>query len=201
MRLLAFTTAALLVLIPFASFAQDESFLPPNFRQMLEDENRNLPLPDEDQDLRELLQTILMIRLSQTLELSDEQILALSKRTGTYKDQLAEMKWQIAGARQELRAAVKRGEAEKIIEAKLEDCLMQEEAIADLLRTVITESRKQLTVEQAAKFYLFVGDFEHEMGSLVERARQNAALKRTQEQNRPPAVRNEPARIVRPGQR
>lgn len=199
MRAILLAVAFVMLLTPLAAVAQDESMLPPNFREMLKEENRNLRLPnDTDQDLRELLHTILMVRLSQALELSDEQTLALSKRAGSYKDELAEMKWQIAGAKHDLRVAVTRGESDEVVEKKLEDCLMQEEAIADLLRAMITESRKDLTVEQAAKFYLFVGDFENEMRDLIDRASQRAALKRTMEAQ--PAVRNEPASIARPGQ-
>ena len=164
-------TCAVLCAMPFAAFSQDEERMPPGFRTMLEEENRNLPLREmRDRDLHELLQTILMVRLAQSVELTDEKVVEFSKRVGSFKDQLHEMKWQIAASRETLRDAVECKDPDAVIRQKLDDCLLQELAITDLLRKLVHESRKDLTDVQAAKFYLFLGDFEQEMRRLVERA-------------------------------
>lgn len=167
-------TCAVLCAMPFAAFSQNEDRLPSGFRTILEEENRNLPLREmRDRDLHELLETILMVRLAQSVELTDEQIIEFSKRVGTFKDQLHEMKWQIAASRESLRDSVECKDPEAIVSRKLEDCLLQELAITDLLRKLVHESRKDLTEVQTAKFYLFLGDFEQEMRKLVERAFKN----------------------------
>ena len=164
-------TCAVLCAMPFAAFSQDEERMPPGFRTMLEEENQNLPLREmRDRDLHELLQTILMVRLAQSVELTDEKVVEFSKRVGSFKDQLHEMKWQIAASRETLRDAVECKEPDPVLRQKLDDCLLQELAITDLLRKLIRESQKDLTDVQAAKFYLFLGDFEQEMRRLVERA-------------------------------
>ena len=200
-RFLAYSMAVVVCLFPVAVLGQDEERMPPEFRRVLEEESRNLTLPEtEDSDLHAMVEAILMLRLSQALELSDEQILALTKRVGTYKDQLHEMKWQIGASRADLRDAVRQGKPEPIVEKHLEDCLMQEEAIADLLRKMVTECRRDLSTEHAAKLYLFVGDFEDEMRRLVQRAVKSATMKQTRERERveravgpPPAIREEDA--------
>ncbi len=197
-RFVTYFIAGLVCLLPVQAIAQEEERMPPEFRRVLEEETRALTLPEmKDRNLHEMVEAILMLRLSQALDLSREQILALSERVGIYKDQLHEMKWQIGAARADLRDAVDSGEPDPVISQRLEDCLMQEEAIADLLRKVITESRKDLSAEQAAKFYLFVGDFENEMRELVRRAVKSGAMKQSMEQERvdralgpPPAIRN-----------
>ena len=182
--------------IPFAAFGQDEERMPAGFRTMLEEENQNLPLREmRDRNLHELLQTILMVRLAQSVELTDEQILEFSKRVGSFKDQLHEMKWQIAASRETLRDAVQYKEPDAIVRRKLDDCLLQELAITDLLRKLVHESRKDLTDVQAAKFYLFLGDFEQEMRRLVERAfkRQAEGSARLEHLRTPPDLENDTA--------
>lgn len=188
-------TCAVLCAMPFAAFSQDEERMPPGFRTMLEEENQNLPLREmRDRDLHELLQTILMVRLAQSVELTDEQILEFSKRVGTFKDQLHEMKWQIAASRESLRNSVEIKDPDAIVSRKLEDCLLQELAITDLLRKLVHESRKDLTEVQAAKFYLFLGDFEQEMRLLVDRAfKHEPSSGHLQHLRTPPALNNDTA--------
>lgn len=143
------------------------------FRTLVENEARALHIPEQkDIEARELVAMVLMVRLKKAMDLTDEQTLKLVQDVGKYKDQLHQMKWQIGSSRQELRLALKSGASDAAIEQMLEGLLMQEEAIAELISTLVTEAQKDVSVAQAAKLYLFVDDFEQDMRRLIYRAQQ-----------------------------
>lgn len=140
-------------------------------RDLVADEAGDVGVSSGDQDLRQLLERILILRLRNSLELSDEQLHALSRRVGTFKERLTVMKFQRGGAREQLRDCLDEGLGEEQINVRLMALLRQEKAIAELLNEMIREAAKDLTVSQTAKLYLFVGDFETFMSDLIERAR------------------------------
>lgn len=141
------------------------------FRELMEDEAGDAAVSADDQDLRQLLERILILRLRKSLELSDEQLHALSRRVGTFKERLTAMKFQRGGAREQLRDCLDEGLGDEQINVRLDALLRQEKSIAELLHEMIREAAKDLTVSQTAKLYLFVGDFETFMTKLIERAR------------------------------
>jgi len=165
--------ALLIALFCIPSFAQDDTA--PNelqtFRDLVADEAGAAAVQADDEGLHQLLERILILRLRNTLELSDEQLHALSRRVGTFKERLTAKKYQRGIARDSLRDCLDEGLAEGHIHERLSTLLQQEKAIAKLLHGMISEAGKDLTIAQTAKLYLFVGDFEVFMSDLIERAR------------------------------
>ena len=123
----------------------------------------------EDSDMVALFDGLLIARLSRALDLDPEETIVLFHRVGTYKDQLHELKWQVGAARYGLADALDRGAPDSAIEKMLEDLLLQEEAVAVLIRLLVTESQKDVPLAKSARLYLFVGDFEDYVGRLFQR--------------------------------
>lgn len=123
----------------------------------------------DDSDMVALFDGLLIARLSRALDLDPEQTIVLFRRVGTYKDQLHELKWQLSAARYGLAGALDRGARDAMIERMLENLLLQEEAVADLIRLFVTESQKDVSLAKSARLYLFVGDFEDYVARLFQR--------------------------------
>jgi hypothetical protein len=141
-------------------------------RKLVTHETRKLDIADEEhEDIIELVDAWMMVRMASELELDPQETIRLFKHVGTYKDQLHQMKWQIGAARSQLRGSLETATDDEI-ERQLEDLLLQEEAVANLVRVFITEARKDVSTVQAARLYLFLGDFENEILSLISRANQ-----------------------------
>ncbi len=124
----------------------------------------------EESDMVALFDGLLMAQLARALDLAPEETIALFHRVGTYKDQLHELKWQVSEGRFALESALKRGVPSAAIEEMLEDLLLQEEAVAELIRLLVTESQKDVSFAKSAHLYLFVGDFEDYVSRLFQRA-------------------------------
>lgn len=124
----------------------------------------------QDTDMVALFDGLLMARLSGALKLDAEETIKLFHRVGSYKDQLHEIKWNIGSARQELYDALGENAPDPAIETKLEDLLLQERAAADLLRRMVTEAQKDVSLQKSARLYLFVEDFEEYVSRLLEKA-------------------------------
>ncbi|HIA47104.1 MAG TPA: hypothetical protein EYN96_03840 [Candidatus Hydrogenedentes bacterium] len=140
-------------------------------RMMIEERTSGLDINDPDEkNIIELVDAWLMVRLSSELKLTTEETVQLFKRVGTHKDQLQEMKWQMGAARLELRIAARDGFDTDIIEEQLENMLLREEAVADLIKSFVTEAQKDLSTHRTAQLFLFLGDFEQEVVDLIERS-------------------------------
>lgn len=140
------------------------------FRNLVEDEAGDAALPSNAQDLQQLLERILVLRLRNSLQLSDEQLHALSLRVGTFKKRLTAMKFRRGSAREHLRDCLDEGLGEDQINQRLTTLLEQEKAIAKQLHKMILAAGESLTIAQTAELYLFIGDFDVFMSDLIERA-------------------------------
>jgi len=148
-----------------------EGDAPDSFETLVRRENRDVALEEfAGEDIIELVDALLMVRLAETLDLESEEMMRLFARVGSHKDQLHELKWQIGGARQKLRAAIESDAPPKELVERTNDLLMQEQAVAQLVRDFIEGAREDVSERQAAKLYLFLGDFEDYIVGLLQRA-------------------------------
>ena len=117
-----------------------------------------------------LFDGVLMAQMARALNLNPRETVMLFERVGSFKSQLHELKWQIGASRASLRALIETGASTPALEQALEDLLLQERAAAELTRTLVTESQKDVSLAQSARLYLFVGDFEEYVLRLLNRA-------------------------------
>ncbi len=141
------------------------------FQEMLRAQNRDVPLTGlGGEDVVKLVDALLVVRLGQALDINKEETVKLFAHIGKAKDQLHELKWQIGHNRAMLRDAIAAGAPDAEIQKQLDDLLIQEKAVANLVREFVEGAGKDITTAQSAKMYLFLGDFEAYIVGLLERA-------------------------------
>lgn len=172
-RLLVFITAVLVAAAP--ALAQDHANQKAdmeNFRLLVEEEAQELSVKyPQDSDIINLVERVMMVRLAQTLGLTVEETQNLGTRVGQCRTQVYNLKWLRADLRQSLREAIEAGD-EEAVEERLDKLLKLEVTISQLIEKMIRDSQSDLTVEQAAKFYLFIEDFEDELSRMIDKAQQ-----------------------------
>ncbi len=140
------------------------------FQSLVRTENRDVPLADfAGEDVVKFVDALLMVRLTQALELSPDQSIKLFAHVGAHKDQLHELKWQIGGGREALRTALAAGAPSGEIRKQLDDLLVQEQAVARLINELVTGAGQDVSIRQSVRLYLFLGDFEQYIVGLLER--------------------------------
>lgn len=140
------------------------------FQSLVRTENRDVPLADfAGEDVVKFVDALLMVRLTQALELSPDQSIKLFAHVGAHKDQLHELKWQIGRGRQALRSALASKAPPDELRKQLDDLLIQEQAVARLINELVTGAGQDVSVRQSVRLYLFLGDFEQYIVGLLER--------------------------------
>lgn len=125
-----------------------------------------------DKDLKELIDTVRIFRLSRTLELSDEQTVMLMRRYDDLKKQISELWDKRNQMMEQLREKVNKNAPEAEIEQVLNDLSKLEEENFYARRDLLKKAGQDLTITQRAKLLLFMQDFERDMRKLLERARE-----------------------------
>lgn len=165
---------------PSDSVAAPEDDRIPNqneFVDLVRRDNQDARLQDyADDDVVALVDALLILRLTERLGLTSNETAALFKRVGDYKDQLHRLKWIIGEKRGQLRDAIESQDPDGAIRERVEDLLLQEEAVARIINMFIQEAREDLTIRQAADLYLFLGDFEEYIVGLLGRANMARAV-------------------------
>jgi hypothetical protein len=143
-----------------------------NFRLLVEQEAEELSVKSpQDSDIINLVERIMMVRLAQTLGLSVEETQNLGTTVGQCRSRVYNLKWLRADLRQSLRESIEAGD-DVAIEQKLDKLLKLEITISQLIDKMIQDSQNDLSVEQAAKFYLFIEDFEEDLSRTIDKAQQ-----------------------------
>ncbi|MDX9971702.1 MAG: hypothetical protein RBU21_01800 [FCB group bacterium] len=128
--------------------------------------------PLEEKDLRQLVETVKMVRLSQQLGLNDEQTVIMMRMYDRYREHNAQLKREQQQLLRQLKEVTKAGKPDAEIEAALQKLLEQDRKIADSRNKALEYAGKDLNATQRAKLYVFLSEFEEDMRRLIQRARQ-----------------------------
>lgn len=125
-----------------------------------------------DEHGRELLQQVMVARLSQELELNDEQTVLLVRRFLEFKDGSRKLRRERNDLARELRELVKQGEAKSAeIDEKLNALVAADQKVADSKRELYTALSKDLTPVKKAKLYAFMQQFETDLRRMADEVR------------------------------
>jgi hypothetical protein len=124
----------------------------------------------DEQELFDLVQSYMLVRMKKTLDLTDVQTINLMKRVGVYKDQLTRLKFHKGLLVSQLRMNLAQTAPESKIQTNLSALLENEQKTVETLRSMISESGDELSVTQRANLYLFVGDFEEDIRRMAMHA-------------------------------
>lgn len=125
-----------------------------------------------DAGTRELLEQVMIARLSQELALDDEQTVLLVRRYANFREQMRELTKQRNELLRDLKAAVKEATDTGAIEAKLDTVIAHDQKILEAKRDLYELAGTDLTAWQRAKLYLFMLEFEADVRQLLMQARE-----------------------------
>ncbi len=123
-------------------------------------------------EVRELLEQVMMARLSRKLELSDEETVLLVRKFSEYRERMREMNQQRRELLRIVEQKVRTGADDTQVQAALGRLRAHDKAMAGLQQAVFDEAAASLTAAQQAKLYVFLGDFEQEVQRLIQQARE-----------------------------
>ncbi|MBN2308775.1 MAG: hypothetical protein JXR94_07385 [Candidatus Hydrogenedentes bacterium] len=129
----------------------------------------------QDRDARELIEMVMMVRLSKELELADEQTVVLVRKFQQVKEKVEALKIERATVIDALRASVRKGDSDAVITAGLDRLIAIDRQVADARIEAFQDIGKDLTPTQQAKLYMFIQEFEEHIRRLVARAREYRA--------------------------
>jgi hypothetical protein len=124
----------------------------------------------DEQEVYKLIQSYMLVRLKDSLDLTDIQTVNLMKRIGDYKERLPRLKFYKGLLIAKLRILLKNSAPDKSVQNTLTELLDNEEKTVETLHNMITQAADDLTVAQRAKLYLFVGDFEEDIRRMAHHA-------------------------------
>ena len=132
------------------------------------------PNPMEGRRAAELVQTLIIARLSEELGLNDEQTVLLVRRLKEFREQTTELKKKRQELIEGLKKSIAAGEGDKVIEEKLNALTANDTEAVEQKRAMIDKVGADLTVTQRAKLYVALSDFEQDMRRMIQRAREEA---------------------------
>jgi vacuolar-type H+-ATPase subunit I/STV1 len=121
---------------------------------------------------KELLEQIMMARVTQEVGLNDEQTVLLLRRFNATRERMAQLRKERAAAIKELRELVNKDKENTEVEAKLQALMNIDERLASTRREAYDQVSAGLTPWQRAKLYIFTSEFESELRAVVQRARE-----------------------------
>lgn len=121
---------------------------------------------------RELLEQVMLARLSQDLGLNDEQTVILVRRISKFRDQMQELRQHRNEQMRELKNLVRDKAGDEAIEKCMGAIMAIEEKTFEMRREAVHVAERDLNPSQRAKLFLFLGEFEEDMRKLVQQARE-----------------------------
>lgn len=134
------------------------------------------PLMDElkrmgEDDVRALIETVRMVRLSQELGLNDEQTVLLVRQYNETKEETSKIQMERQEIAKELRELVTAGAPDNEVEKTLDHLIAKDKEAVMMRFDAFERAAAGLTPTQKAKLYVFMGDFEKRMRNLIEKAK------------------------------
>lgn len=126
----------------------------------------------QGKEVRELVETVLMVRLSKELELTDEQTVLIVRRLKDAKEKAGDLSRERAEAMRALREAVRRGDSDKEIEECLDRLIEADRKLAGFRLEAYEQAGEGLSVPQRARLYVFVHEFEDHLRHMIAKARE-----------------------------
>ncbi len=127
-------------------------------------------IPEED--IREMVSTILMVRVSRSLDLTDEQTVILVKHMQEMRDELSKTYQERDAAMKSLRELVENeATTDDAIDAKLKELISIEEKRSGAKRAAYEKLSAGLTAKQKGKLFITLQDFEGQMRKMMSRAK------------------------------
>lgn len=125
-----------------------------------------------EQDARELIETYRMTRLTDLLNLSDEETVVMVRHFREYREKRDALFKQRRELLDQLKAAIHEKQGDAVIEQKLAALIANETAYGQARRETFAKAGEKLSSEQRAKLFVFMSEFDGEVRKMIQKARQ-----------------------------
>ncbi len=126
----------------------------------------------KDKEIREMVTTVMMVRMSRELDLSDEQTVLMVRNFSELRDKLTDLGEKRGELIDTLRDKVDNHASDSEIEPLLDQLMSIDDRREAARREAFEKAGADLTVSQRAKLYIFTQDFEWHMRRLIMKARE-----------------------------
>jgi Spy/CpxP family protein refolding chaperone len=134
------------------------------------------PQPNwQDKDVRQLVHIVMMARLAQELNLSDEDTVKLVRRFEEHRVKIEQNANERRRATEDLKTAIKDNAGDDAMKQKLDAVKKLDEQQVELRRNAVNDVSIDLTPRQQAQLYIFINDFENNVRRMIHRARELGA--------------------------
>lgn len=123
-----------------------------------------------DDDARDLVETVMMVRMAEELQLDDEQTVMMVRRLRELKQEMMKMRHERWDRYKELKNALDNDENGEAIDSQLNELLDYDRKLETFKQDRLETLSEGLTTAQRAKLYVFLCEFENDMRHLVHRA-------------------------------
>ncbi len=127
-----------------------------------------------DRDAREMVEVVMMVRLSRELDLSEEETVLLVRRMSEFREVLGGLHRQRRRLMGALRGDLQEEGNEEEIRAKLEELKELDGRLNNIKPDLHEKLSEGLDERQQARLYLFLQDFEENMRRMVQRVRERS---------------------------
>lgn len=131
-----------------------------------------LPLGDmQESDVREMIEMVMMAKLSRELELSDDETVLMMRRFSETKERVSELIRERSEAVKALKQILDQDAAEDELRAALDKLMALDKELRETRVRVFDQASADLSLTQQARLYLFINEFDDQIRKLVMRAR------------------------------
>jgi len=135
-------------------------------------QRRPVPEKGADREISELIESVMVARLSKELGLNEEETVLMVRRFSEFREQLNDLKRQRQEKLRRLRTVLREEKANEAVEDALQDLIAHDLKMLEFRKKAYQSAAGQLSVKQRAKLYVFISDFEGDMRRLIQKARE-----------------------------
>ncbi len=128
----------------------------------------------EEEDTRNLVETVMMVRLTEELQLDDEQTVVMVRRLRNLKAELGALRKSRGDLYRQLKDSVREKAADADILTQLNALIEHDRKLETFKQDRANELGEGLTTRQQAQLYIFLSEFEGDMRHLVHRAQERS---------------------------
>jgi hypothetical protein len=134
------------------------------------------PRPEhwDGRDPRQTVETVMMVRLTEELQLNDEQTVVMVRRLRELREDLVALKRERGVHVRALKQALEEQAPDAAISASLDTLLAHDRRLETFKQDKLAMLSEGLTASQRARLYVFLNEFEDDMRQLVNRAQERA---------------------------
>lgn len=126
-----------------------------------------------DKDVRELIDTVMLVRASKQLELTDDQTVVFVRRFNEEREKYRKQFETRYAAHKALREALEQKLPDATIQERLNVVMENDKRLTEMRYESFTLMAEGLNTAQQAQLYVFLQEFESNLRRLIEKARES----------------------------